>query len=506
MSVLKHLGLLSLGAVAAMALPSGQNPTGSPGGWGSGPYSMGNGTASVASSGSAAGTAYTTKTTVTNLHSSTTTEVFTVTVEPTSSSAPSASAAALSSSVLASSVGSCPVPQTVTVTATNLVTTTVSAAAAASSSSSSYLAPAQASSSHGYGHLSLHSKHSSWGTGYAASTGYAPSSGYASPSASSYAAPPSSSSAEVAAASTSANPSSSSYVAPSSSSVASSSALPSSSTTSAAGGQFYTAAASSSTSSTTSTTPTTTAAASSTVASSTSSSASATPTASGNGKRGLAYNSAALCDGFEGSSQVSWGYNWGSSSSGLSNSFNYVPLLWGTSSDFTSQWSEIASSAIENGATHLMSFNEPDQSSQSNLSPSDAASGYKQYMMPFAGKAKLGSPAVTNGGGQMGLTWLGNFIEACDGCQIDYINLHWYGIEASDLQSHIETAWKQFNKPIWVTEFAPTSGDTQDFLSQMLPWLDSQDYVERYAYFMVADGMLIEGEALSALGSLYNSN
>lgn len=72
-----------------------------------------------------------------------------------------------------------------------------------------------------------------------------------------------------------------------------------------------------------------------------------------------------------------------------------------------------------------MSFNEPDLSSQSNLSPAVAAAGYLTYMQPFAGKAKLGSPAITNGGGSMGLSWLSSFMTACSGCQIDFgmINL-----------------------------------------------------------------------------------
>lgn len=70
-----------------------------------------------------------------------------------------------------------------------------------------------------------------------------------------------------------------------------------------------------------------------------------------------------------------------------------------------------------------MSFNEPDESSQSNLSPADAATAYMTYMQPFASKAKLGSPAVSNGGGTMGLSWLSSFMTACSGCQIDFVSI-----------------------------------------------------------------------------------
>lgn len=72
-----------------------------------------------------------------------------------------------------------------------------------------------------------------------------------------------------------------------------------------------------------------------------------------------------------------------------------------------------------------MSFNEPDDSSQSDLTPEAAAAAYKTYMQPYAGKAKLGAPAVTNGGGSMGLDWLAAFLDACDGCTIDFVAIHW---------------------------------------------------------------------------------
>lgn len=44
-------------------------------------------------------------------------------------------------------------------------------------------------------------------------------------------------------------------------------------------------------------------------------------------------------------------------------------------------------------------------------------------MEPFHGKAKLVSPAVTNGGG---VQWLQQFFGNCTGCHIDAIALHWY--------------------------------------------------------------------------------
>jgi hypothetical protein len=158
-----------------------------------------------------------------------------------------------------------------------------------------------------------------------------------------------------------------------------------------------------------------------------------------------------------------------------------------------------------------MSFNEPDLGTQSNLTPEEAAAGYKTYMStPFAGKAQLGSPAVTNGGGTMGLTWLSNFFDACTGCQIDFVPIHWYnGGTADDFMAYIDQAFvTSGGKPLWVTEFQG-SGSTADqnaFLEAVIPQLDASEKVARYAYFMASDGNLLSsGSSLSVLGETFAS-
>jgi hypothetical protein len=236
--------------------------------------------------------------------------------------------------------------------------------------------------------------------------------------------------------------------------------------------------------------------------------------ASSGGKRGLAYNSAAMVSPFSGSSKVSWAYNWASSSSGLSVSgIEYVPLLWGMASSFTGPWSAAASSAIKSGSKYLMSFNEPDLSTQANLSPGDAASGFKTHMMPFAGKAKLGAPAVTNGGSPMGLTWLKSFLSSCTNCQIDFVCIHWYD-SASNVayfKQYVQDAYTAGGKkPLWITEFQASGSEAEQntFMKTVLPWLDSLDYVERYAWFMAGDAsgqLLSSATSLSTLGNTFKS-
>lgn len=231
-----------------------------------------------------------------------------------------------------------------------------------------------------------------------------------------------------------------------------------------------------------------------------------TPATITGGKRGIAYNNADYLKAFTGSSSVSWCYNWGGNTHDVPESFEFVPMLWGTGSH-ANNWERFADTAIAAGSKHLLAFNEPDHFEQANISPSAAADGYKQYMEPYAGKAKLGSPAVTNGGDQMGLTWLGNFMTACSGCTIDFVNVHWYnGGDAAAFKTHMQKAYDVGGKrPIWITEWqAPGSTSEQiAFLAEVLPWLDSQDWIERHALFMASEGLMISGGGLSEVGKAF---
>ena len=238
------------------------------------------------------------------------------------------------------------------------------------------------------------------------------------------------------------------------------------------------------------------------------------------GKRGLAFNNAADTVFFGGSgSKVTWVYNWYSDHNGSSvdPSLTYIPMLWGADSARTSIWSADANYAITQGADTLLAFNEPDSSTQSNLDVLEAVSAYKSYMQPFAGRARLGAPAVTNGGAPMGLTYLENFIGNCTGCTIDVVPIHWYdsATNIGYFQWYIPTAYAAGgNRPLWITEFGAsgTDAEIENFFNTVLPWLDSLSYVERYAYFY--DGpstssvtYLVNeaGTAASDVGSMYNS-
>jgi hypothetical protein len=183
-----------------------------------------------------------------------------------------------------------------------------------------------------------------------------------------------------------------------------------------------------------------------TFATSKSSAPSSTPVSSpatSGGKRGVAFNDNSVLSAFSG--KASWCYNWGQFEGTIPSGFEYVPMLWGNKAGFYDSWSSNANSAISSGSTHLLAFNEPDLPEQSNMDVATAVADFKTHMQPFAGKAKLGAPSVTNGGAPMGLTYLGNFMTACSDCTIDFIPVHWYNGDALDssiayFKSHVDEA------------------------------------------------------------------
>jgi len=256
-------------------------------------------------------------------------------------------------------------------------------------------------------------------------------------------------------------------------------------------------------------------AASATMASS-SSTASSSPSTGGSisGKKGLSYNTASLTNAFAGKG-ISWAYNWGNAPDGsIVDGAEYVAMLWGL--DAVDEWSSAASSAISSGTKHLLSFNEPDLSTQSNIDPQTAATNHIKYMNPFAGQAEIGSPAITNGAGTsplMGIDWLNAFFKACAGqCKVDFVAFHWYADATNfayfqqHVQDVIDAASANGVSKVWLTEFGASGSDSDvaSFLSQAVEYLDGQSAVEGYAYFMCSDGVLVNGNSISSpIGNAY---
>jgi Glycosyl hydrolase catalytic core len=227
-------------------------------------------------------------------------------------------------------------------------------------------------------------------------------------------------------------------------------------------------------------------------------------------KRGLAYGYDSDSDMTALSKGIGWWYNWAASPDGtLSKGFTagveFVPMIWGGTFDTTTLAKQVPA-----GAKYLLTFNEPNFGSQSNLTPDQAAALWPQ-IQSFANARgmKIVSPAVNYCGSPCNDTdpfdWLTKFFAACTNCQVDYVAMHWYACTKSALTSTVAKYEQMFGKPLWVTEFSclDTSSDVTDafelsYMKDAVAALEADPMVFRYSWFT---GRSSGSPPISVLGS-----
>ena len=218
---------------------------------------------------------------------------------------------------------------------------------------------------------------------------------------------------------------------------------------------------------------------------------------------------------------VSWCYNWGMTSPQAGSTLEYAPMVWGGGFD-TQQLRALFASHPE--CKWLLTFNEPNFVSQSNLTPAQAAAKWPdlQSVADEYG-VKLVSPAVNyspDAPYNNPVAWLDDFFAACPTCRVDAIAVHFYMPNVEALAGSIEQFYK-YNRPVWLTEWCMdisigdvgTADEQRDFLVKSVDWLEQNDHIGRYAWFMErnwnvypAISMLENNSSrLTALGLVYKS-
>lgn len=154
-------------------------------------------------------------------------------------------------------------------------------------------------------------------------------------------------------------------------------------------------------------------------------------------------------------------------------------------------------------ATHVLGFNEPDdcngQSGQyNNLCDVETAVAVYENLMKTG--LRLVSPACRQ---DAAFNWLDSFNERAiqNDIRIDVIALHWYdwgsnpqstpdtdpNIIFSRFKGYLTVVHDLYGLPLWITEFNGNKYRTQDvnrqFMELAVPYLETLDYVERYAWF-----------------------
>jgi len=185
-------------------------------------------------------------------------------------------------------------------------------------------------------------------------------------------------------------------------------------------------------------------------------------------------------------------------------------MLWGARQ--IEEFQQNIGTIMQQQVQAVLGMNEPQQEGQSNLSPEDGAQMWKTYLEPLRAQGiRLGSPAPSSA--PSGKTWLQAFLTACaGGCTVDFIALHWYDVNATDFQLYLEDFHTTFNRPLWVTEWACqnfrdpndqcTGPEVVSFLNQTQTFMDSVDWVERYAWF----GAFRDLQGVNELDALMDQN
>jgi hypothetical protein len=193
-------------------------------------------------------------------------------------------------------------------------------------------------------------------------------------------------------------------------------------------------------------------------------------------------------------SGASWYYTWSSGHRGIvsPNGVHFVPMIWGADN---------VTAATLRKVTHegrfLLGFNEPDMTSQSDLSVSTALSLWPRLM---ATGMRLGSPAVASGAATPE-GWLDQFMRGVTArrYRVNFITVHWYGSDfatgpaVEQLRDYLHAIHARYHLPIWLTEFAlirfgavdsfPSPKLQAAFVTAATSMLQHLSYVTRYAWF-----------------------
>ena len=219
-----------------------------------------------------------------------------------------------------------------------------------------------------------------------------------------------------------------------------------------------------------------------------------------------------------------WNYSWGTSRVGAQPvEMEFIPMTWGAwgkeglnkalQSDVVPQ--------IQSGKVkRLLGFNEPDKQEQANMPYTEAL---KYWPMLESLEIPLCSPACANPlsdedestQGVRG-TWMRDFMREADkrNYRMDYIGVHWYGGPSprSFKERMIQVYEAYDRRPLLISEFAVADWGAKSvkgnahsqasvlkFMKDVLPWMESQNWIAGYAWFSFD-----ENEAVGTSSALFD--
>ena len=208
---------------------------------------------------------------------------------------------------------------------------------------------------------------------------------------------------------------------------------------------------------------------------------------------------------------VSWYYNWHFEPAGAGTPpqgvpLHFIPMVWGDRPESLEGVKKYLAGG--NKPRVVLGINEPNLSEQAFMSPQQAANLYgrikaitEPYKIPVSGpQMSIGSPPdmsikaldpIENK--ELTYTFMVPYMKAflhyADQAKIEVaaVGIHPY-MNQWGLKGITEMTFKEFNRPIWVTEFNASDesismDDTRTYLIQAADFLERTSYVEGYAFF-----------------------
>jgi hypothetical protein len=203
---------------------------------------------------------------------------------------------------------------------------------------------------------------------------------------------------------------------------------------------------------------------------------------------------------------VSWYYNWHFETKDLPPSgvaMDYLPMGWGDSPESLAGLD--AYLQANKKPRVVLAINEPNLKGQSFLTPEATATLYKKikdvadkYQLTVVGpNMSLGSPEDSSitaidpiDQKQVTYTFMIPFLKAFDFFLGDVkppaLAFHTYG-SLGEMKWAVESMHKEFNCPLWVTEYAEWNASDEaaerDYLIQATDFLERTPYIQGYAWF-----------------------
>jgi hypothetical protein len=208
---------------------------------------------------------------------------------------------------------------------------------------------------------------------------------------------------------------------------------------------------------------------------------------------------------------ATWRYDWSAGGS-TTPLVEYVPIR---QNGGWPNWSDIDSKQY---VSHVLGFNEPDHTEQSNLTVSQALAQWPDMLRTGL---RIGSPACTN------FSWLYQFIDSCraKNYRVDYVAVHayWGGKSPANWYNDLKYIHTRTGLPIWITEWNNGANWTTEWwpsdslqcltkqlndLKGILQVMDTASFIERYSIYNWVENkraMVING-VLTPAGQYYSND